>query len=478
MKKEKKISDHHVFSDLSEEKREEVQDNFDDILSQMKDWLKTNDEKYFFKLKKAGSKKERMFWYIMLRENVLNDFEAGKNVWIKIGKSKNVSKRKAQYDGADKWPMKLLATGHFLSVRDPNKFHRTKGELKWREIDCEVVIQRFLDQWAFDRHKNEWYLVNKAIVGKLISGFLLLDGHTLQDEESKTTVTRPDWIGELEKKVPDKGRKTEHLNLLKRQLELFKLMEPLESKMYELYHEYSTMLNEYTLLNKKKKKLVNSNAIVLHLDERLNYYYKEWGLKFDRYAYYTDDENAEDYGIPHNEMPYKLNSIDIMFENFLSNFFANMFFSNKDVYDLYFEKFKKERDSFKSMDDDSYPWWGNGPSQHLFFKKDKDKDNEYVSSVQKTTKKRLEKEDKLIATNSGSPFYTVVNGKIVGYLHGRKKELKENMESVRENNDYIKKVDRPSDLEGFELIDSYPVFYPDKTKGAEYIEDNLPMEDE
>ena len=203
MNKEKKISDHRIFSDLSEEKRECVQENFDYILDEIKNWLKTNDEKYFFKLKKAGTNKERMFWYIMLRENVLNDFEAGKNVWIKIGKSKNVSKRKAQYDGADKWPMKLLATGHFLSVRDPNKFNRNKGELKWREIDCEVVIQRFLDQWAFDRHKNEWYLVNKAIVGKLISGFLLLDGHTLQDEESKTTVTRPDWIGELEKKVPD-----------------------------------------------------------------------------------------------------------------------------------------------------------------------------------------------------------------------------------------------------------------------------------
>ena len=101
MKKEKKISDHRIFSDLSEEKRECVQENFDYILDEIKNWLKTNDEKYFFKLKKAGTNKERMFWYIMLRENVLNDFEAGKNVWIKIGKSKNVSKRKAQYDGAD-----------------------------------------------------------------------------------------------------------------------------------------------------------------------------------------------------------------------------------------------------------------------------------------------------------------------------------------------------------------------------------------
>jgi hypothetical protein len=477
MKKEKKIKDHHNFNGFSKAEKEGVQDNFDSIVSEMKDWLKTNDEKYFFKLKKSGTNKERMFWYIMLRENILDDYEAGKNVWIKIGKSKNIAKRKAQYDAADKWPMKLLATGHFLSVCDPDKFYRKKDQLKWREIDCEVVIQRFLDQWAFDRHKNEWYLVNKDIVGKLISGFLLLDGHTLQNEKSKTTVTKPDWIGELQKKVCDKGRKTEHLNILKKQLEIFKLMEPLERKMDKIYHEYSNMLNEYTRLNKEKKKLVNSNAIVLHLDERLNYYYREWGLRFNRYAY-IDDESNEDYGIPKNEMHYKLNSIDSMFENFLPNFFASMFFSNKDVYDLYFEKFKKERDSFTSIQDDNYPWWGDGPSQHLFFKRDKDKDNEYTDSVRKTTRKRLEEEDKLIANDSGSPFFTSVHGKIVSYLHERKKDFKENIESMREDNNYIKKVDRPSDLEGFELIDSYPLFYPDKTKGPEYIEDNLPMEDE
>ena len=49
MKKEKKISDHRIFSDLSEEKRECVQENFDYILDEIKNWLKTNDEKYFFK---------------------------------------------------------------------------------------------------------------------------------------------------------------------------------------------------------------------------------------------------------------------------------------------------------------------------------------------------------------------------------------------------------------------------------------------
>ena len=76
MKKEKKISDHRIFSDLSEEKRECVQENFDYILDEIKNWLKTNDEKYFFKLKKAGTNKERMFWYIMLRENVLNDLKS------------------------------------------------------------------------------------------------------------------------------------------------------------------------------------------------------------------------------------------------------------------------------------------------------------------------------------------------------------------------------------------------------------------
>jgi hypothetical protein len=114
-----------------------------------------------------------------------------------------------------------------------------------------------------------------------------------------------------------KAGKTEHLNILKKQLEIFKLMEPLERKMDKIYHEYSNMLNEYTRLNKEKKKLVNSNAIVLHLDERLNYYYREWGLRFNRYAY-IDDESNEDYGIPKNEMHYKLNSIDSMFENFFN----------------------------------------------------------------------------------------------------------------------------------------------------------------